>query len=193
MPADAVDRRDIEETLRGDSAAYARLVQRHQPRIAAHMWKFTKDRQAYDELVHDVFVEAYLNLRSYRGAAPLAHWLMKIATRVGYRHWKQRARQRDRAAMPLADFDVPIHDTAAAQQSEAAEEVHRLLAQLPPRDRLVLTLIYLEGCTMEQAADMAGWTRTMTKVQAHRARIKLRKLLEEQDRSRGTAQVEKHA
>jgi RNA polymerase sigma-70 factor (ECF subfamily) len=56
--------------------------------------------------------------------------------------------------------------------------VHRVLAQLPPRDRLVLTLVYLQGCTIDEAATLAGWTRTMTKVQAHRARGKLKKLLE---------------
>jgi len=191
MPADAVDRRDIDATLRGDSAAYARLVQRHQPRIAAHIWKFTRDRQAYEELVQDVFVEAYLNLRNYRGAAPLPHWLMKIATRVGYRYWKQRARQREQAPVSVADYDIPVHDTATAEQNEAAEEVHRVLAQLPPRDRLVLTLIYREGCTIEQAAALAGWTRTMTKVQAHRARLKLRKLLEGQEACRRPTHVEK--
>jgi RNA polymerase sigma-70 factor (ECF subfamily) len=157
------------------------------------MWKFTRDRQVYEELVQDVFVEAYLNLRSYRGAAPLSHWLMKIATRAGYRYWKQRAKKRAQAAMSLADYDVSARDTETVEQQEAAEEVHRLLALLPPRDRLVLTLIYLEGCTIEQAAALAGWTRTMTKVQAHRARMKLRKLLEEQDGTRRIKQVEKHA
>ena len=182
MPTDADDRRDIDATLRGESDAYARLVARHQPRVAAHVWRFTRDRQVYDELVHDVFVEAYLNLRTYRAAAPLEHWLMKIATRVGYRHWKQQARRRERNEMPLADFDAAATGVAEAeqnaQQNEAAAEIHRLLGQLPPRDRLVLTLLYLEGCTIEEAAALAGWSRTMTKVQAHRARGKLKRLLE---------------
>ncbi|MCE9555446.1 MAG: RNA polymerase sigma factor [Planctomycetes bacterium] len=183
MPTDTADRRDIDATLQGDSDAYARLVARYQPRVAAHMWRFTRDRLTYDELVHDVFVEAYLNLQSYRAAAPLEHWLMKIATRVGYRHWKQRARRRDRNEMPLTEYDAAAADTSASQQTaeqhEAAEEVHRVLNLLPPRDRLVLTLVYLEGCTIDQAAELAGWSRTMTKVQAHRARGKLKKLLED--------------
>ncbi|MFM8477846.1 MAG: sigma factor-like helix-turn-helix DNA-binding protein [Planctomycetaceae bacterium] len=36
--------------------------------------------------------------------------------------------------------------------------MHLLLARLPPPDRLVLTLIYLDGCTVAEAADRAGWT-----------------------------------
>lgn len=177
MPTDA-DRRDIAATLLGDSDAYARLVARYQPRVAAHMWRFTRDRTVYEELVQDVFVEAYLNLRSYRAAAPLEHWLMKIATRAGYRHWKRQARRRQRRELPLADHDA-VSTPSGIEQHDAAEQVHRLLAQLPPRDRLVLTLLYLEGCTMEEAASLAGWSRTMTKVQAHRAREKLRRMLGE--------------
>jgi RNA polymerase sigma-70 factor (ECF subfamily) len=41
----------------------------------------------------------------------------------------------------------------------------------------VLTLIYLEGCTSAEAAELTGWSRTMVKVQAHRARARLRKLM----------------
>jgi RNA polymerase sigma-70 factor (ECF subfamily) len=184
MPTDAADRRDIEATLNGHSEAYARLVARHQPRIAAHMWRFTRDRLVYEELVHDVFVEAYLNLRSYRGDAPLEHWLMKIATRVGYRHWKEQSRRRARNELSLANYDAAAPDSSQSEQNEAAEQVHRVLGQLPPRDRLVLTLVYLEGCTIDEAARLAGWSHTMTKVQAFRARAKLKKLLTEEESSK---------
>ena len=56
--------------------------------------------------------------------------------------------------------------------------LHELLAKLPPRDRLVLTLLYLEGLSVAQAAQRAGWSKAMVKVQAFRARKKLRALLE---------------
>jgi RNA polymerase sigma-70 factor (ECF subfamily) len=53
------------------------------------------------------------------------------------------------------------------------------LEQLPPRDRLVLTLLYLESRSVAEAAELAGWSESMVKVQAHRARQKLRALLEQ--------------
>ncbi len=58
------------------------------------------------------------------------------------------------------------------------EEVAAALEQLAPRDRLVLTLLYLESRSVAEAADLAGWSETMVKVQAHRARKRFRKLLE---------------
>ncbi|MBI4579272.1 MAG: sigma-70 region 4 domain-containing protein [Planctomycetes bacterium] len=62
------------------------------------------------------------------------------------------------------------------QPSEAAELLHFLLAKLPPRDRLLLTLMYLEELPVARVAELTGWTKTLVKVQAHRAKAKLRKL-----------------
>jgi len=122
-----------------------------------------------------VFVSAYFSLGGYRAEAPLLHWLGKIAVRVGYRHWKNQSRRR--VELPLADYDAPIETDRSAEA--AAEIVEQLLAKLPPRDRLVITLMYLQRHTVAEAADLAGWSQTMTRVQAWRAKKKLKKLLSE--------------
>ncbi len=177
LPADWAD---IQSSLGGDGQAFARLVHRYQDQIAAQMWRLSRQHADCEQLVHDVFVEAYLSLRKYQGRAPFLHWLRKIATRVGYRYWKQQAKQRQQSATPLQDWHKCTEAAPAGQTSEeAASLVHSLLAKLPPRDRLVLTLIYLEGCSVAEAAEMSGWSQTMVKVQAHRARKKLKKLLDE--------------
>ena len=175
--ADA-DRADIQAALAGDQAAYARLVGRHQDAVAKRMWRFTRDRQELEELVQDVFVQAWMSLKGFRGDAPLAHWLSRIATRVGYRFWKKR--QQHSRTLPLEDWDA-VEAAATGNEleaREAAEKLHELLAQLPPRDRLVLTLLYIEELSVAEAAAQAGWSKTMVKVQAFRARKKLRTLLE---------------
>ncbi len=171
------DNRDIQATLGGDGEAYRRIVHRYQQLIARRMWRFTRDRGQLEEMVADVFVEAYTSLRRYGGLAPFVHWLNTIATRVGYRFWKRR-RQLEHE-VPLQDWDAPAAvDSDPLEAAEAGERVHLLMAQLPPRDRLVLTLIYLEGLSVAQTAKQTGWSRSMVKVQAHRARNKLKLLLE---------------
>ena len=178
-PVSEVDRADIAQTLGGDGQAYGRIVARYQDQIAAQMWRLSRQRTDCEQLVHEVFVEAYLSLGAYKGRAPLLHWLRRIATRVGYRYWKQQARARRQSSVPIQDWHrsvEPINNDAA---EHAASVVHSLLGELPPRDRLVLTLIYLEGCSVAQAAELSGWSQTMVKVQAHRARKKLKKLLDD--------------
>src|SRR5689334_16425322 len=90
QPAVSIDQRDIEQALRGDEAAYRRLIERHQQEIAKRLRKFSRDPRVIEEMTQDTFVEAYFGLKSFRGDAPFIHWLHRIAVRVGYRHWKEK-------------------------------------------------------------------------------------------------------
>ncbi len=177
-PVSDEDRRDIRQSLVGDEEAYARIIGRYQPMIAAQMWRFSRDAAVVEELVQEAFVEAYLSLGKFKGRAPLLHWLRKIATRVGYRYWRKRTREQDRREVLArrAEELVPPPDPSP---SEAGEYLHTLLAQLPAEDRLVLTLHYFEARGTREIAERMGWTRSLVKVRAYRARKKLRTLLEE--------------
>lgn len=159
--------------------AYARIVTRYQAEIARYMWRFTRDAAVCEELVHETFVQAYLSLPTYRGEAPLLFWLRKIATRVGYKFWRERARQKQRFE-PLHDNESSADSSViqCPQETYDKEQVYLALDRLATRDRLVLTLLYLEEMSVEEAAATAGWSKSMVKVQAFRARYKMRKLLE---------------
>jgi RNA polymerase sigma-70 factor (ECF subfamily) len=175
---DTAELEDVRQSRQGDSDAYRRLIERHQEHVSGILWRFSRDRLVHEELVQDVFVEAYMSLRGYRGKAPFEHWLSRIATRVGYRYWKQTARRRETENFTLEEWDrVPDGSAEQMDPSEAASLVHRLLAQLRPRDRLVLTLRYLEGCDVAETARRTGWTRGMVKVQTLRAKKRLEKLI----------------
>jgi RNA polymerase sigma-70 factor (ECF subfamily) len=176
--ADAAELEDIRRSRQGDSDAYRRLIERHQEHVSGILWKFSRDRLVHEELVQDVFVEAYMSLGSYRAKAPFAHWLARIATRVGYHYWKQMARRRERESYTLEEWDqMPDEPPERMDPSQAASLVHRLLAQLRPRDRLVLTLRFLEGCNVAETARRTGWTKSMVKVQTQRAKKRLEKLI----------------
>ena len=178
IPVDETDRQDIEATLAGETNAYEGLVRRYQQQIAKRMWRFTRDPGELEELVHDVFVEAYTSLSSFRGEAPFIHWLNRIATRVGYRLW--RARRRDQRTVPLGDWDrIAASGADELEAAEAAKLLHELLAQLRPRDRLVLTLRYIDQLSVADTALHTGWSRAMVKVQTHRALKRVRTLLQQ--------------
>jgi RNA polymerase sigma-70 factor (ECF subfamily) len=177
----AGDLEDVQRSRGGDPDAYRRLVERHQDYVAGILWRFSRDRRDHEELVQDVFVEAYLGLGAYRGKAPFQHWLARIATRVGYRYWKERARRRKAEPFNLEQWDRATEDDGilnVLEPERAATLLYNLFEQLPPRDRLVLSLRYLGGCDVAETAHRTGWTQTMVKVQTLRARKKLQKIVE---------------
>ena len=179
-----IDLKDIAVALGGGQDAYGRLVKRHQAAVSKWMWRFTRNRVILEELVQDVFVEAWVSLSRFKGESAFKTWLFAIATRVGYRYWRKKAKD---VAMTTEAADRLVIDDGDKDidPSEAAEVLYSLFSRLPPRDRLVLTLMYFEELDTKEIARMTGWTRSMVKVQAYRARNKLRKLLEGAGYGRG--------
>lgn len=174
-----LDNNDICASLAGDQKAFERLVIRYQPRIIRLMWRFCRDRQTCERLVQDVFVEAYFSLKTYKAKAPFEHWLSRIASRVGYRHFKEQ--DKEKQTLPLPDFDIAAADSQQQPEPEkAAELLYWLLAKLPATDRLALTLVYLEDCSIKDVAVKTGWTTPAVKMRLSRARKKLKEIAEKE-------------
>jgi RNA polymerase sigma-70 factor (ECF subfamily) len=170
------DQSDIRASLSGDGEAYARIVRKYESRIAKLMWRFSRDVSITEELVQDVFVEAYFSLSGFRGDAPLLHWLRRIATRVGYRFWRQRDRQKKQFSLLEADGAESPPEKGSAE--EAGAILDSLLARLGSKDRLILTLHYFDQCSMQEIAERMGWNVAMVKMRAHRARKRLKMIAE---------------
>lgn len=171
---------DSDQTLiraaqRNSEQSFAKLIARYESAVAGILWHFTRDRLVLEELVQDTFVEAYFSLNRFHDDAPFFPWLRTITTRVGYRHWRLLRRERLRAQ--LRETQMRMEPTTKTP-SDVAEYVFHTLEQLAPKDRLVLTLQYFEGCSVADIAERMGWSQTLVKVRAFRARAKLRALLE---------------
>jgi RNA polymerase sigma-70 factor (ECF subfamily) len=69
-------------------------------------------------------------------------------------------------------------DLAPSHNLASRELVDKLLERLRPADRLVITLVHLEGRTVEEVRQVTGWNASLIKVRAFRARRKMKKHLE---------------
>jgi RNA polymerase sigma-70 factor, ECF subfamily len=171
---------DVVASRNGDDDAYARLVRRYEKPITGLLWRFTRDPVQCEELVQQVFVEAYFSLKTFRGEAPLLHWLRKIATRTGYRFWREKAREPAETGLPDSDIleQIEAEQDDGIDPAEAASVLHALLGRLGPDDRLVLTLMYFDECGTREVAERMGWSRAKVKTQALRARRKIKEIAE---------------
>ena len=176
----------VRRVREGDTERFAELIDRHQ----AHVGRIVRRRVPADrvrELVHEVFVKAYVNLAQFSESVPFAHWLAGIAVRTCYDFWRQHSRE-EVPVSALSDehthwieqtlsshSDRQFHEKTARE--EAAEVLEWALGKLSPENRAVLTLVHLDGYSVREAAQLLGWSLVNVKVRAHRARQALRALL----------------
>lgn len=170
IAASDAESRWISASLGGDEGAFAALVKRHERRVFRLAGRFFRRPEDIEEVAQETFLTAWRKLGSYRADAPFEHWLTRICLNTCY----GRLRKEKEPALELdANLESPRRDP------DARMEVRGLLRRLQPEDRFILLLLDGQGWSVAEIADRLGWSQVNVKVRAHRARKRLRKLLEE--------------
>jgi len=184
----AVERTDAEliaAVLNGETASFEPLVKKYQPRVFATARRYARRESEVEDIVQEVFLKAFQKLRSFRGDAPFEHWLMRLAVRTCYDFLRAHRRNREMSFADISDEESDWLERFGADPSHASEQaaaarelVERLLAQLSPGARLVLTLLEIEDRSVKEIAALTGWSVSVVKIRAFRARAEMRKCLE---------------
>ena len=173
------DEQLVSATLGGDDRAFAELAARHKGRVFGIASRFAQDAAELEDICQDVFVQAYFKLAQYRHDSPFEHWLLRITTHKCHDYLRKRRRRG-----PVVSVDAMLESGYEPSAPEAApphpdlERLHAALAQLSPKERLVITLLELEERTIQEIASYTGWSTANVKVRAFRARAVLRKLMD---------------
>ncbi len=171
----------------GDETAFEQLFERYRRHIARVAGRFFAQREQMEEIIQDSFTKAYFALGSYHGthAASFKAWLTQIAVNSCYDQLR-RTRRRPEQSIDINDneshqFATQLGALDAASDVErtavSRDLAEKLLARLRPDDRMVLTLLDVEGFSVAEIAEMTNWSVSKVKVRAHRARAHLRKVL----------------
>jgi RNA polymerase sigma-70 factor (ECF subfamily) len=161
---------------RGERAAFEELADRHGPRmirIAHRLLGWSGNGHAHD-VVQDVLARMISKPQRIAAAGGnLEAWLIRVTVnecRTQKRRWLARLnglRERYVVREPSPQVD-----------SEIQEQVRRAVRILPPRDREVIVLHYLEELPVAEIAAMLGRTCNAVEVRLHRARARLKEKLE---------------
>ena len=180
----------VQRAREGDEAAFEEVVRRYSPRVFQICSRFFRRRAIVEELAQEVFLKIFTELGSFEGRGSFEGWLSRIATNRCLNELRSLKR---RPESPVADLtedesgwlDNQLADVSATRHKEAEESTvaadlaEKVLSTLSPDDRLVLTLVDGEELSVKEVAKMTGWSESKVKVQAFRARRRMRKAVEE--------------
>ena len=110
---------------------------------------------------------------------------MRLAVRTCYDFLRAHQRNREMSFSELSEPESDWLDHFVADPDRSEENataagllVERILAQLSAPARLVITLQEIEGRSVKEIAELTGWSVTLVKVRAFRARAEMRKCLQ---------------
>lgn len=183
----------LARVAQGDQAAAEALVEHTYPLVLRIVRAHRPRSLGEQDLAQEVFLKMFAQLRRYeaRDGVPFEHWLSRLAVRTCLDALRAERRRPHLSAPALspaaASWLEALQDRASAPHDEllaARELAHALLDRLEPRDRLLLTLLDLEDRSTAEVGALLGWSRTLVKVRAFRARRRLRRAALDLERER---------
>ena len=183
-PMERTEAELIAAAVQGDPVSFEPLIQKYAPRVFATARRYARLEREVEDIVQEVWIKAYQKLGSFRGDAPFEHWLMRLTVRTCYDFLRAHQRNRESAFSEISEAEddwlerfAAAPETASESAAAARQLVQRLLEQLSPAGRLVITLLEIEERSVKEIAELTGWSVPLVKVRAFRARAEMRKLV----------------
>ncbi|HON08225.1 MAG TPA: sigma-70 family RNA polymerase sigma factor [Verrucomicrobiota bacterium] len=174
----------IKKVLNGNTASFEPLITKYQGRIFAIARRYTNNESDAQDIVQEVWIKAFSKLSSYRGEAPFEHWLTRLAVHICYDFLRRKKRGPEITFSDIGDGEqdwlerFKMDPNLAKEDEEAAKAlIDKLLSQLSPSSRLVITLLEIEDKSVKEVAELTGWSPALVKVRAFRARAEMKKCL----------------
>lgn len=155
------------------------LYSKHYRRVFSLCLRMTANVADAEDLAQEVFIQVQRKLDSFRGDSAFTTWLHRIAVNQVLMHFRKRS---VKSELTTETGDIPEKEVAFTERSRSVPVVDRIaltaaVEQLPPGYKTVFLLHDVEGYEHEEIAKKLGISSGTSKSQLHKARMKLRTLL----------------
>ena len=177
----------IEKAAQGDLEAFNQLVLMYQDMAYNHAYALLGDPDLSEDAAQESFIKAFQNIGSLRGGS-LRSWLLKIVTNSAYDLLRRSHRRPTQPLFPtdedgeemespawIADPNASVQETV--EQKEDTQHVYKLLDELPPVYRSVITLIDIHELDYTEAARILNVPLGTVKSRLARARLQMKEKL----------------
>lgn len=172
----------VNAAIAGDAmSGFEELYRKHYRRVYSICLRMTGNIAEAEDLTQEVFIQLHRKIGSFRGEAAFTTWLHRLTVNQVLMHFRKRS---VRSELTTDDGEMPDSVDPDTINPEAMPIVDRIgienaIAQLPPGYRTVFVLHDVEGYEHEEIAKLLGCSAGTSKSQLHKARLKLRRLLQQ--------------
>jgi RNA polymerase sigma-70 factor (ECF subfamily) len=172
------------EVQRGDIESFRVLVERFEPKINRYANRFLFNGDEAKDLVQEVFIKAYVNIKSFDADRRFSPWIYRIAHNEFVNALKKRTKER--ANTSLFDFDTLFPHLMAKETADAAFNNHEMkkmledcLDKISPKYKEPLVLYYFEEMDYKEIADILHIPVSTVGVRLQRGKTMLKKIVKQ--------------
>lgn len=171
----------IDEVLAGRIEAYARVVRQHQDGIRQVVAFALRDAAGIEDLVQQVFVNAYMNLEQYRAEGDFGGWLRSIARNLVRNEIRRRMREQKKLRTYHKRLLARLRDDEAAERHDGRlrDALSHCCRKLSQTSQRAIDLRYVRSLGFGEVAEALGRTVAATRQMLSRVRLSLRRCIEE--------------
>ena len=172
-----------QKAAKGDMTAFEELYERHSHRVYSLCLRMTHNVTEAEDLTQEAFIQLFRKIGSFRGDSAFTTWLHRLTVNQVLMHFRKNSVKRERTTEA---GETPVQIVQGTENPKAMPVVDRIaldkaIAQLPRGYRTVFVLHDVEGHDHEEIAKMLGCAVGTSKSQLHKARMKLRRLLRDEN------------
>jgi RNA polymerase sigma-70 factor (ECF subfamily) len=174
------DRELVDRFQSGERLAFDQLVRRHQKGVWYLVRRYVKRDADASDVTQQAFVRAFKGLVAFRGGATVRSWLYRIAINCSLT-WLRDHRREEPTEIAEDALIEPSSATARLLGGERGAQLRAAIAELPPKQKLVLELRVFDDLSFKEVAELAECTENTAKVNFHYAVKRLRDILGSSD------------
>jgi RNA polymerase sigma-70 factor, ECF subfamily len=197
-PKPATEAEAIRLAQAGDAGAFEFLYHLHSRRVYALCLRMVNNPSDAEDLMQEAFLQLFRKIGTFRGESAFSTWLHRMTVNVVL----MRLRKKSLPVASLEETTDPDDETGGPRKDIGAPDLRlsgavdrvnleRSVEKLPPGYRTVFMLHDVQGYEHNEIADIMGCSVGNSKSQLHKARTRLRDLLQEEVREQ--ARQERHA
>ncbi len=170
----------------GDAAAFERLYRLHSRRVYALCLRMVGNPAEAEDLAQDAFLQLFRKIGTFRGESAFSTWLHRLSVNVVLMKLRKKTlpvTSLEESTDPEDEANGPRREIGAPDLllTGSIDRVHlqRAVEQLPPGYRQVFVLHDVQGFEHNEIAKLMDCSIGNSKSQLHKARMRLRELLQE--------------
>ncbi|MBS1797979.1 MAG: RNA polymerase sigma factor [Acidobacteria bacterium] len=165
---------------RGDMFSFEEIYQRHHRRVYSICLRMLQNASEAEDLTQDVFIQLYRKIGSFRGDSAFTTWLHRMTVNQVLMHFRKRTVKFEKTTEEGETPVQVVNGTANPSKMPIVDKIalENAIEQLPAGYKNVFVLHDVEGYEHEEVARILGCSVGTSKSQLHKARLKLRKLLQ---------------